>query len=170
LKIESVLMFHHDPTTLAAELLDRCLQKKLTIATAESCTGGLIAALLTSIAGASAVLDRGFVTYSNTAKSEMLGVPAALIETHGAVSREVATAMAEGALMYSSADLAVAVTGIAGPEGGTVLKPVGLVHIVAQKRGHKPIHHERRFGDRGRNHVRQASVIEAIAMLRQVSG
>jgi nicotinamide-nucleotide amidase len=156
-------MFHHDPTTLAAELLDRCVAKGLTIVTAESCTGGLVAALLTSISGASEVLDRGFVTYSNSAKHEMLGVSEALLEKYGAVSREVACAMAQGAINHTKADLAVAVTGIAGPHGGSVLKPV------AQKRDHKPVHHERRFGNRGRDQVRHASVIEAIAMLRQVA-
>jgi nicotinamide-nucleotide amidase len=163
-------MFYHDPTTLAAELLDRCIAKKLTIVTAESCTGGLVAALLTSIDGASVVFDRGFITYSNSAKHEMLGVSEALLEKYGAVSREVACAMVQGALDHTKADLAVAVTGIAGPGGGSVVKPVGLVHIVAQKRDHKPLHHERRFGNRGRDQVRHASVIEAIAMLRQVAG
>jgi nicotinamide-nucleotide amidase len=163
-------MFNHDPTTLAAELIDRCREHGLKIATAESCTGGLIAALLTSIAGSSDVVERGFVTYSNESKTELLGVSSALIQSHGAVSREVACAMAKGALEHSHADLAIAVTGVAGPSGGSVLKPVGLVHLVAQRRVGKPIHHERRFGDRGRNQVRQACVIEAIAMLRQIAG
>lgn len=161
-------MFFHDPTTLASELLEQCAAKGLRIATAESCTGGLITALLTSIEGASRVFERGFVTYSNESKTEMLGVPQALIAAHGAVSVEVAQAMAQGALTHSHADLVLSITGIAGASGGSVLKPVGLVHLVAQRRGRKMIHHQRHFGDRGRNQVRQASVIEAIGMLRQL--
>lgn len=161
-------MFYHDPTTLASELLEQCCAHNLKIVTAESCTGGLIAALLTSIQGASQVVERGFVTYSNESKIEMLGVPEALIAAHGAVSVEVAKAMAQGALKHSRADLALSITGIAGPSGGSVLKPIGLVHLVAQRRGKKMIHHQRHFGDRGRNQVRQASVIEAIGMLRQL--
>src|SRR5262249_19084129 len=115
----------------AARLLDafRAAHKKL--ATAESCTGGLIAALLTEIPGSSDVIERGFVTYSNRAKVEMLGVPADLIATHGAISEPVARAMAEGALTHSHADIAVSVTGLAGPGGGSVAKPVGLVHLAA---------------------------------------
>ena len=118
-----------DAAILAAaeRLLERCRKRGLRIATAESCTGGLIAASLTAIAGSSDVVDRGFVTYSNAAKTEMLGVPAALIDRVGAVSAEVAAAMASGALARSAADLAVAVTGVAGPGGGSVTKPVGLV-------------------------------------------
>ena len=118
---------------LAQRTLDACLARKIMIVTAESCTGGLIAGALTENAGSSRVFERGFVTYSNEAKQEMLGVPAALLETYGAVSAEVAEAMALGALEKSRAQLAVAVTGIAGPDGGTADKPVGLVHFaVAQ--------------------------------------
>ena len=112
-----------------------CKAKKLMVATAESCTGGLVAGALTEIAGSSAVVDRGFVTYTNEAKAEMLGVPAERWRRHGAVSRETAEAMAKGALAHSRADLAVAITGIAGPGGGSAEKPVGLVHFAAASRG-----------------------------------
>jgi nicotinamide-nucleotide amidase len=111
----------------AASLLAACRSKGIMLATAESCTGGLIAAALTAIAGSSDVVDRGFVTYSNQAKHQMIGVPMALIEAHGAVSEEVAGAMAEGALARSQAAIAISVTGVAGPGGGSVEKPVGLV-------------------------------------------
>ena len=116
----------------AAALLAACRERGLKIATAESCTGGLIAAILTEVPGSSDVVERGFVTYSNEAKTEMLGVPAALVEQHGAVSA-VARAMAEGALAHSRADIVVSVTGVAGPGGGTPLKPVGLVHFGAMR-------------------------------------
>ncbi|HYD99943.1 MAG TPA: CinA family protein [Alphaproteobacteria bacterium] len=119
----------------AARVLEDCRARGLTVATAESCTGGLVAASLTEIAGSSDVFDRGFATYSNAAKQDMLGVPAALLARHGAVSAEVAAAMAAGALAQSRADLAVAITGIAGPGGGTAEKPVGLVHFAAAVRG-----------------------------------
>ena len=115
----------------AESLLEACRTRGLKLATAESCTGGLIAALLTEIPGSSDVVERGFVTYSNEAKSEELGVPADLIAAHGAVSEPVARAMAEGALAHSHADLAVSVTGVAGPGGGSAAKPVGLVHLGA---------------------------------------
>ena len=125
----------------AAALLAACRAKGLTLATAESCTGGMIAAILTEVPGASDVFERGFVTYSNAAKKEQLGVPAELIATHGAVSKAVAHAMALGALVHSRADLAVAVTGIAGPDGGTAEKPVGLVHLTRRQAGsdHPPL-------------------------------
>ena len=134
----------------------------LKIATAESCTGGLITGLLTEIAGSSAVVERGFVTYSNEAKQEMLAVPEALIAEHGAVSAAVALAMAEGALARSRADIAVSVTGIAGPDGGSPQKPVGLVHFGLARRGGASSHMERRFGAIGRRPVRLASVAEAL--------
>jgi nicotinamide-nucleotide amidase len=142
--------------------------KALKIATAESCTGGLVAAAITAIPGASAVLERGFVTYSNEAKTEMLGVPAELIERRGAVSQEVALAMVEGALKNSRADIAVAVTGVAGPDGGSEQKPVGLVHIAAAKRGGARLHDERRFGDIGRNEVQAESAVAALALLQKL--
>jgi nicotinamide-nucleotide amidase len=122
--------------------------------------------VLTEIAGSSAVVDRGFVTYSNDAKSEMLGVPADLIVRLGAVSREVAIAMVEGAIAHSDADLAVSVTGIAGPGGGSDDKPVGLVYFGGLRRGSKPVHAEHRFGEIGRSEVRLASVREALLLLK----
>ena len=149
----------------AAALITRARTAGLIIATAESCTGGLIAGTLTEIAGSSAVVDRGFVTYSNEAKHELLGVDTALIARVGAVSREVAIAMVEGAIARSRADVAVAVTGIAGPGGGSPDKPVGLVHFAALRRGRAPVHVERRFGDVGRSVVRLATVAEALRLL-----
>lgn len=148
----------------AAAVLEACRQAGLTIATAESCTGGLIAATLTEIAGSSDVVERGFVTYSNQAKTEMLGVDAALIIAHGAVSREVAEAMATGALAHSPADLAVAVTGIAGPGGATAEKPVGLVHLACLRRGQKVVA-ERQIFPGDRQAVRAATVARALALL-----
>lgn len=154
---------------LAQAIVADCTAKGLTIATAESCTGGLVAGVLTEIPGSSAVVDRGFVTYSNAAKAGMLGVPSALIERIGAVSEEVARSMAEGAIAHSAADLAVAVTGVAGPTGGTPQKPVGLVHFAAARRGGPIVHVERRFGDIGRSAVRLASVEAALRMLRDLT-
>ena len=136
-----------------------------TVATAESCTGGLVAATLTAIPGSSDVFERGFLTYSNSAKSEMLGVPVWLIERHGAVSEDVARAMAGGALTHSRASLAVSVTGIAGPDGGSEEKPIGLVHFAAGRRD-EPIRHERvLFGDLGRAEIRRRSVEQALLLL-----
>jgi nicotinamide-nucleotide amidase len=140
----------------------------LLIVTAESCTGGLIAASLAAVPGASAVLERGFVTYSNEAKTELLGVPADLIAARGAVSREVALAMAEGALKHSPAQIAVAVTGIAGPGGGSAEKPVGLVHIGIARREGPRLHEEKRFGDLGRHEVQLKTVLAAFALMSQV--
>jgi nicotinamide-nucleotide amidase len=153
----------------AQALLDLCRDRKLTIAAAESCTGGLLAATLTEIAGSSDVFDRGFVTYSNDAKQAMLGVSATTLASHGAVSRETAEAMAKGALTQAGVDLAVSITGIAGPGGGQPGKPVGLVHFAAAARGGRLIHRERKFGDIGRSQVRRASVVEALAMLRELA-
>ena len=137
-----------------------------TIASAESCTGGLIAALLTEIAGSSAVVERGFVTYSNRAKTELLGVPTDLIAKFGAASAEVAQAMAEGALAHSAADVTIAVTGIAGPGGGSDTKPVGLVHLASATRAGRTGQRRRLFaGDR--QAVRMAAVDEALSMLEQ---
>lgn len=157
------------PIEQAAPLLDLCRRKKLRIVTAESCTGGLIAATLTEIPGSSDVVERGFVTYSNEAKQAMLGVPAAAITAFGAVSRETAEAMAAGALANSPAELAVSVTGIAGPGGGSADKPVGLVYFAAASKRGGSIHREKRFGDIGRAQVRHASVIEALAMLHELA-
>jgi nicotinamide-nucleotide amidase len=153
----------------ARALLDLCRRKTLTVAAAESCTGGLLAATLTEIPGSSDVFERGFVTYSNDAKQAMLGVPATTLRTFGSVSRETAQAMAQGALAHSPADLTVAITGIAGPGGATPGKPVGLVHLAAASRGGGLIHEERQFGDIGRAQVRLASVGLALAMLRELA-
>jgi nicotinamide-nucleotide amidase len=157
------------PIEQAATLLDLCRRKRLRIVTAESCTGGLIAATLTEIPGSSDVVERGFVTYSNEAKQAMLGVSAATLRQFGAVSRETAEAMAAGALANSPAELAVSVTGIAGPGGGSAEKPVGLVHLAAASKSGELIHREKRFGDIGRAQVRHASVVEALAMLRELA-
>ncbi len=153
----------------ATTLLDACHGRHLVLATAESCTGGLIAAALTAIPGSSDVVDRGFVTYSNAAKTELLGVPAALIEAEGAVSEAVARAMAEGALARSRADLTVAVTGVAGPGGGTAAKPVGLVWFGLARRGGATRAESRIFpGDRAA--VREATVVHALALLTRAAG
>jgi nicotinamide-nucleotide amidase len=148
----------------AVELIRRLTNKGWLLATAESCTGGMVAAAVTDITGSSAVFDRGFVTYSNAAKTEMLGVPADLILHHGAVSSEVASAMAQGTLRQSNARIAVAVTGIAGPGGGTPAKPVGLVHFACATAA-KTVHLEKKFGDLGRDGIRKAAVDTALQLL-----
>ena len=157
-----------DLTENAKQLLDALREQGLKLATAESCTGGLICACLTEIPGSSDVVERGFVTYSNAAKSEVLDVPEAMIETHGAVSEEVAGAMAQGALDHSRADIAVAVTGIAGPGGGSEEKPVGLVFIAAASRDARLVHMRCRFGDIGRGAVRERTVDEAFKLVRSL--
>ena len=157
-------MTPHDIEALAHRVIEAAKAKELMLTTAESCTGGLVAGALTGVAGSSAVVDRGFVTYSNEAKAQMLEVPAALIGVHGAVSEPVARAMAEGALQRSQAQVAVAVTGIAGPGGGSADKPVGLVHFAAAGPD-GVVHHAARFGDIGREGVRLASVEQALHML-----
>ncbi|EJW12126.1 hypothetical protein A33M_2249 [Rhodovulum sp. PH10] len=153
----------------ATRVLDACRAKGLTVATAESCTGGLVAGALTEIAGSSDVVACGFVTYSNDAKEQMLGVPHGVLVAHGAVSLETAEAMARGVIANTPAALSVAITGIAGPGGGSVEKPVGLVHFAAAARDGRLIHRERRFGDRGRAAVRLASVAEALDMLLELA-
>ena len=158
-----------DARALSRSLLDLCRMRKLTIATAESCTGGLVAGALTDIPGSSDVIDRGFVTYSNDAKRAMLGVEAGTLTNFGAVSKETATAMAVGALERAGVDLAVAITGIAGPGGATTGKPVGLVHFAAAARDGRIIHREQRFGAIGRTAVRQRSVVEALRMLMDLA-
>lgn len=150
----------------ATRVLALCRARGLKIATAESCTGGLVAGALTAIAGSSDVVDCGFVTYSNPAKEAMLGVPAATLERHGAVSAETAAAMAAGALKNSRADLAVAITGIAGPGGGSKAKPVGLVYFAAARRDGRGIARSRRYGKIGRRRVRERSVAEALQLLQ----
>ena len=148
----------------ASDLFERTKVLGYRLATAESCTGGLIAASITAVPGASVVLERGFVTYSNEAKVEMLGVPAELIERRGAVSQEVALAMVDGALKHSRADIALAVTGIAGPDGGSAEKPVGLVHIAAARRNGPRLHEEHRFGDIGRHRIQAESAVAALTL------
>jgi nicotinamide-nucleotide amidase len=160
----------NDDIVAAAEALIKLFSaKKLVIATAESCTGGLVAGALTEVPGSSAVMDRGFVTYSNAAKQEMLGVPLETLKRFGAVSRETAEAMARGALGHSAADVTVAITGIAGPGGGMPGKPVGLVHFAAASRSGALTHAEMRYGDIGREQVRHQSVLQALAMLKALA-
>jgi nicotinamide-nucleotide amidase len=150
---------------LASAVLDAARQRGLRIATAESCTGGLVAAALTAIAGSSDVVEAGLVTYSNDAKTALLGVPKPLIDADGAVSGPVAWAMAEGAVARTGADLAVAITGVAGPGGGSADKPIGLVHFAVARRGAETRSRVECFGDIGRDAVRQASVAVALEML-----
>ncbi len=157
------------PEARAAALLDRCRERGLMLAAAESCTGGLLSALLTGVPGSSAVVERGFVTYSNEAKTELLGVPADLIQAHGAVSEPVARAMAEGALDRSRAGLAVSITGIAGPGGGSAAKPVGLVHFGCAMAGRATVHLERRYGDLGRAEIRARAVEDALGLLEAMA-
>jgi len=161
-------MFPEDLTTQATALLALCRRHGLKVATAESCTGGLVASCLTAIAGSSDVVDRGFVTYTNEAKTDMLGVPVALLAAHGAVSEPVARTMSAGTLARSLADLAVAVTGIAGPGGATPSKPVGLVHFAAARRGGHVLH-ERHVLPGDRTQVRLASVRVALDLLERLA-
>lgn len=151
----------------ANEVLEACRKAGFMVATAESCTGGMIIASLTDIAGSSDVVDRGFITYSNAAKTAMIGVPFALINDKGAVSKEVALAMAQGALQQSEASVSVAVTGVAGPGGGSDTKPVGLVHIASALRGQSTIlHRECRFGaDKTRAEIRHLTVLAALDLI-----
>lgn len=151
----------------AKRLLAKAQAAGVSVATAESCTGGMIASVLTDIPGCSSVFERGFVTYSNEAKAEMLGVPTPWIDAHGAVSEPVAKAMAEGALTHSRAQLSVSVTGIAGPDGGSEGKPVGLVWFGVAKAGESARTVEKRFGDLGRDGVRLASATFAIELMDQ---
>jgi nicotinamide-nucleotide amidase len=161
-------MFDHEMREVAERVLYACRQRQLKIVTAESCTGGLIAATLTAISGSSDVVDRAFITYSNEAKREMLGVPWDAILGYGAVSDPVARAMAAGALSRSNAHIAVSVTGVAGPGGGTPEKPVGLVHFGALRAGHEPITERHVFpGDR--DGIRRVSVLTALAMLASLA-
>lgn len=162
-------MMDDEVRAAAARVLDACRARGLKVATAESCTGGLIAGALTEIAGSSDVLDRGFVTYSNSAKQAMLDVPANTLQTHGAVSRETAAAMAKGALSNSSADLVIAVTGIAGPGGGSAEKPVGLVQFAAASKAGALVENVKRYGEIGRTEVRRLTVIDALTMLERLA-
>jgi nicotinamide-nucleotide amidase len=158
-------MFGVEVQTLSRLVLDEARERRLRIATAESCTGGLVAAALTDVPGSSDVFERGFVTYSNRAKSELLGVPGDLIADMGAVSEPVARAMAEGALAAADAHVSVAVTGVAGPGGGTPMKPVGLVHFATARSNAAIVHRVERFGDVGRAEIRAASLRVALEML-----
>ncbi|RWM14357.1 MAG: CinA family protein [Mesorhizobium sp.] len=149
---------------LAIALLQACQQRGIMLATAESCTGGLIIAALTDIAGSSVVVDRGFITYSNEAKMEMLGVSAATLDAHGAVSRETVLEMAAGALTYSQASLSLAVTGIAGPSGGSADKPVGLVWFGIALAGLPVVAERQLFGQKGREFIRHETVRHALQL------
>ncbi|MDZ4777492.1 MAG: CinA family protein [Alphaproteobacteria bacterium] len=161
-------MFPDELVMTARLLLADAEERRLRFTTAESCTGGLVAALFTDIPGSSSVYERGFVTYSNRAKEEMLGVPGDLIADCGAVSEPVARAMAEGALRESHAHISVAITGVAGPGGGSSLKPVGLVHLAAARENRALVHVACRFGDIGRGPIRMAAVETALGLLRQM--
>lgn len=159
-------MFSITGLALAQEIIDLAKASGVKLATAESCTGGLVAGALTAIAGSSAAVDRGFVTYSNEAKSEMLGVSETDLNSFGAVSEPVARAMASGAVVHSRAQVAVSVTGIAGPGGATDNKPVGLVHFACAAADGSVTHVERRFGDIGRDKVREESLHQALNLLK----
>lgn len=163
-------LYPADIEAMAARIIAAFGARGLTLATAESCTGGLIAGALTEISGSSAVVDRGFVTYSNQAKMDLLGVQSETLERHGAVSRQTAVEMVEGALSRSGCDVAVAVTGIAGPSGGTDEKPVGLVHLAARSRKDALLHREMRYGEIGRAEIRLATVRTALDMLIEAAG
>jgi nicotinamide-nucleotide amidase len=163
------LVFDRETLTLAQAVLDACRARGWHVATAESCTGGLVAGALTEIAGSSDVVDRGFVTYSDAAKQVMLGVPASTLQRHGAVSSQTALAMVKGALKNSLADIAVSITGIAGPGGGSEDKPVGLVYFAAARRGGKRLEQRQLYGKIGRSRVRALSVAQALAMLEALA-
>ncbi|HRO32961.1 MAG TPA: CinA family protein [Brevundimonas sp.] len=162
-------MFPEEIDTLARRVVARATERGLMIATAESCTGGLVAGALTAVAGSSAAVDQGFVTYSNAAKMRMLGVAQATLDAHGAVSRQTALEMANGAVAQSDAQASVSITGVAGPGGGSPDKPVGLVHFAAAGPD-GTVHVQRRFGDIGREAVRLASVRQALQMLLERLG
>ena len=162
-------MFGPEIERRAGEIIQLYTERGLKIVTAESCTGGLVAGCLTAIAGSSAVVERGFVTYSNEAKIELLSVPTELIASAGAVSAETAASMVYGALAHSRADVAISVTGIAGPGGGSREKPVGLIHFACAPRNERPTLLEKRFGDIGRALVRQKSVEVALDLLAEAA-
>ena len=162
------MMFDAEITTRSTAVLSLCRARQWTVATVESCTGGLVSGALTAIPGSSDVVTGGLVTYSNEAKSALAGVPEELIRQHGAVSEPVARAMAEGGRARLGADLAVAITGVAGPGGGSAAKPVGLVHFACAASG-RTLHRERRFGDLGRDEIRRLSVIAALELLRDAA-
>ena len=155
--------------SLAEEVLNKARGAGFMIATAESCTGWLVAAAITAIAGSSDVFERGFVTYSNEAKQQMLGVTPATIDVYGAVSTECAEEMAKGALSHASVDLAISITGIAGPTGAVPGKPIGLVYFCAASSSGRVIPHDRKYGDIGRANVRRESVLQALSMLQELA-
>lgn len=160
-------MLHSETLQRASEIIQLCKRRGYKVATIESCTGGLITAALTAVSGSSDVVDRGFTTYSNEAKNELVSVPMKLIMNHGAVSEEVARAMAEGGLRRSDANVTVSVTGIAGPGGGTASKPVGLVHFACASEGNPTItYHEVFEGDRAA--VREATVLQAFKLIETI--
>ena len=161
------MIFSKSHTERSAHLLNLARVNQVTIVTAESCTGGLIGACLTEIPGASDVFERGFITYTNAAKEHSLGVSADLIAHHGAVSAQVAKAMAEGALAHSPASLSIAVTGVAGPGGGTAQKPVGMVHLASAFKGGETLLLQLTLGDIGRDQIRMKSVEEALLLALQ---
>jgi nicotinamide-nucleotide amidase len=161
-------LFPADITAMSEDIIRDFTAAGLMVSTAESCTGGLIAGALTEISGSSAVVDRGFVTYTNVAKMQMLGVQEETLVRFGAVSEETARQMVHGALFRSRADLAVAVTGIAGPGGGSPEKPVGLVHLAAKSRSGKLVHRKMLYGDIGRTDVRLATIRTALQMLIEI--
>ncbi len=158
-------VFDQELRDKARRVLEGCRARGLMLAVAESCTGGLVIGALTEIAGSSDVVERGFVTYSNESKSQMLGVAPGLIAAHGAVSEPVARAMAEGALVNSHARLSIAVTGVAGPGSDSQAKPAGLVHLAAARHGKETLHEKRAFGDVGRAAVRRAAVVAALDLI-----
>ncbi len=162
-------MSEQNQRSLAQQVLELCRTRGMRVATAESCTGGLVAAALTAIAGSSDVVECGFVTYSNAAKQKLLGVPAATLLRYGAVSGETAAAMAKGALKRSDADFAVSITGIAGPGGGSKQKPIGLVHFAVASRDGRMLKRRRLLGNIGRRRVRERSVVEALALLAHLA-
>ena len=163
-------MFPPDILQSASRVIKALRTKSRKVTTAESCTGGLVAAAITSIAGSSDVFEFGFITYADMAKSDMIGVDPALIKRHGAVSVEVAQAMAEGALATAAADLALSITGIAGPGGGSPAKPVGLVFVGCAVRGAATLVQRYEFGDIGRDEVRLASVRASLKLLEEAAG
>ncbi len=163
-------MFSKQIIKLATQVLQVARNKRLHLATAESCTGGLIMAALTEIVGSSDVVDRGFITYTNRAKMEVLGVSAETLRIGGAVTEETAIAMAEGALENSSANIAISVTGIAGPGGGSEDKPVGLVYMAAASHGGDTLHEKHLFGDIGRDKVREATVVSGLKLFQKMVG
>lgn len=161
------MLYSQDMLDLARDFLSAMRAKGWKFTSAESCTGGLIAGLLTEIAGSSDVVDRGFVTYSNEAKTALVNVPPDMIAAYGAVSEEVVRAMAEGALRNSLADVSVAVSGVAGPGGGTADKPVGRVHIAASSKTNR-LHKRMDYGDLGRSEIRRCTVVDALALAQEL--